>query len=146
MSNNLKKFALVPTIIHHLLDGDDNPMYAELPPLPDGSPDLSRPMRAHMYGPGTKQYAKAQAAQSNRSMDRFKKKGKANMTADEQSTERATFLAACTAQLENVEVDELQGDALAMAVYTDLELVFIPMQLDKLIGDTANFTKASQTN
>jgi hypothetical protein len=142
MSSNLKKFALVSTIIHHLLDGDENPMYAD---GADNQPDLSRPMRAHMFGPGTKQYAKAQAAQSNRSMDRFKKKGKANMTAEEQSVERATFLAACTAQLENIEVDELAGDALAMAVYTDLELCFIPMQLDKLIGDTANFTKASQT-
>lgn len=142
MTSNLKKFALVSTIVHHLLDGDENPMYAD---GADGKPDLSRPMRAHMFGPGTKQYAKAQAAQSNRSMDRFKKKGKANMTAEEQSIERATFLAACTSQLENIEVDELSGDALAMAVYTDLELCFIPMQLDKLIGDTANFTKASQT-
>jgi len=143
MSNNLKKFALVPTIIHHLLDGDENPMYAD---GDDGQPDLSRPMRAHMFGPGTKQYAKAQAAQSNRSMDRFKKKGKANMTAEEQSVERATFLASCTSKLENVEVDELTADALSMAVYNDLELCFIPMQLDKLIGDTANFTKASQTS
>jgi hypothetical protein len=143
MSSNLKKFALVSTIIHHLLDGDENPMYAD---GADGQPDLSRPMRAHMFGPGTKQYAKAQAAQSNRSMDRFKKKGKANMTAEEQSTERATFLAACTARLENVEVDELTDEALAIAVYTDTEVCFIPMQLDKLIGDTANFTKASQTN
>lgn len=142
MASNLKKYALVPTIIHHLLDGADNPMYAD---KPDGTPDESRPMRAHMFGPGTKQYAKAQAAQSNRSMDRFKKKGKSNMTAEEQATERATFLAACTAQLENVEVDDLTGDALCMNVYTDEEQCFIPMQLDKLIGDTANFTKASQT-
>lgn len=142
MSSNLKKFALISTIIHHLLDGDENPMYAD---GADGQPDMSRPMRAHMFGPGTKQYAKAQAAQSNRSMDRFKKKGKANMTAEEQSVERATFLVACTAQLENIEVDELVGDALAMAVYTDIEVCFIPMQLDKLISDTANFTKASQT-
>jgi hypothetical protein len=142
MSNNLKKFALVPTIIHHLLDGDDNPMYAD---KDDGTPDLDRPMRAHMYGPGTKPYAKATAAQSNRATDRFKAKGKSKQTAEEQTTERATFLTSCTLKLENVEIDDLQGDALAMAVYTDLELCFIPAQLDKLIGDTANFTKASQT-
>jgi hypothetical protein len=146
MSNNLKKFALVPTIIHHLLDGDDNPMYVELPPLADGKPDLSRPMRAHMYGPGTKPYAKATAAQSNRATDRYKAKGKSKQTAEEQTTERAMFLTSCTVKLENVEIDDLEGDALAMAVYTDLELCFIPAQLDKLIGDTANFTKASQTN
>lgn len=146
MNSNLKKFALVPSIIHHLLDGDDKPMYAEMPPLPDGKPDLSRPMLAHMFGPSTKQYAKARAAQSNRSMDRFKKKGKADQTADDQLTEQATFLAACTAKLENVEIDQLQGEALFMAAYTDPDVCFIPAQLDKLIGDTANFTKASQTN
>lgn len=143
MSSNLKKFALVPTIIHHLLDGEDNKMYAE---KDDGTPDESRPMLVHMFGPGTKQFAKAQAAQSNRSMDRLRAKGKSKQTAEEQTTERATFLAACTQKMENVEVDELTDEALHMAVYNDLELCFIPAQLDKLIGDTANFTKASQTN
>lgn len=142
MSNNLKKFALVPSIIHHLLDGDDKPMYAD---GPDGQPDVNRPMRAHMFGPSTKQYAKARAAQANRSMDRFKKKGKSDQSPEDQLTEQATFLAACTSQLENVEIDQLTGEALFMAVFSDPDVCFIPAQLDKLIGDTANFTKASQT-
>ena len=46
--SNLKKYALTPTAVHHLLDGDDNPMYAD---GPDGTPDKARPMLAHMFGP-----------------------------------------------------------------------------------------------
>jgi hypothetical protein len=140
--SNLKKFALVPTVVHHLRDGNDELMYAD---GPDGKPDLNRPMLAHIHGPGTKVYAKARAAQSNRNMDRFKKKGKTDMSADDTIAETATFLAACTEKLENVEVDKLTGEALAISVYSDLELCFIPAQIDKLLGDTANFTKASQT-
>lgn len=139
--SNLKKFALVPTAVHHLRDGNDELMYAD---GPDGKPDLMRPMLAHMYGPGTKVYAKARAAQSNRNMDRFKKKGKSDMSAEEQTKDTATFLTACTERLENVEVDQLAGEALCMEVYSDLEICFISAQLDKMLGDTANFTKASQ--
>ena len=139
--SNLKKYALVPTIIHHLRDGNDELMYAD---GPDGKPDESKPMRAHMYGPSTKAYANARAAQSNRSMDRLKKKGKSDMSSKDQIEETATFLAACTERLENVEVDSLTDKALHMAVYTDLDVCFIPAQLDRLLGDTANFTKASQ--
>ncbi|ATQ78277.1 hypothetical protein CR152_30035 [Massilia violaceinigra] len=139
---NLKKYALVPTAVHHLRDGNDELMYAD---GPNGQPDESKPMRAHMFGPGTKVYAKAKAAQSNRNMDRYKKKGKSDLTAEDQTNDTAEFLAACTDRLENVEVDELTDKALHMAVYTDLELCFIPAQLDKLLSDTANFTKASPT-
>lgn len=138
--SNLKKFALVPTAIHHLRDGNDELMYAD---GPDGKPDESKPMRAHMFGPGSKRYAAARAAQSNRSMDRFKAKGKDKTTAAEQAEDTAKFLIACTDHLENVEVDQLTGEALLMNVYTDLEVCFIASQLDKFIGETANFTQKS---
>ncbi|MRV72572.1 hypothetical protein GJ700_12725 [Duganella sp. FT92W] len=142
MSNNLKKFALKALSILHLRDGNDDLMYAD---GPDGQPDLNRPMRAHLYGPGTKQYAVARAEQSNRTMDRMKRKGKADLSSDEQVKENAKFLARCTAQLENVEYENLSGDDLHMAVYNDLELCFIPAQIDKFIGDTANFTAQPST-
>lgn len=143
MSTNLKKYALSATAVLHLRDGNDELMYAD---GPDDQPDLNRPMRAHMFGPGTKKFASARAAASNRNMDRFKKKGKDTLTAAEQVEETAKFLAACTDRLENVEIDQLTGEALAMAVYTDLELCFIPAQLDKFLGETGNFTKQSPTS
>lgn len=137
MSNNLKKFALKALSVLHLRDGNDDLMYVD---GPDGKPDLNRPMRAHLYGPGTKQYATARAEQSNRTMDRMKRKGKSDMTAEEQVKETAMFLARCTAQLENVEYNGLSDQDLHMGVYNDLELCFIPSQIDKYISDTANFT------
>lgn len=144
MSNlsNLKKFALQSVSILHLRDGNDNLMYAD---GPDGKPDESRPMRARLFGPGTKQYAKARAEQSNRNMDRIKKKGKSDLSAEDSVKETAVFLTRCTDGFENIEVDGLTGADLFMAVYSDIELCFIPSQIDRYIGDTANFTGASQT-
>lgn len=142
MTTNLKKFALVATVAHQLRDGNDELMFAD---GPDGKPDESKPMIAHMFGPGTKKFANAKAAQANRNMDRYKKKGKSDLSAEDQTKDTAEFLAACTDRLENVEVDSLADKALFMAVYSDLELCFIPAQLDKLLSDTANFTVPSPT-
>lgn len=140
--NNLKNFALIATVAHHLRDGNDEPMFAA---GPDGKPDESKPMIAHMFGPGTKKFANAKAAQANRNMDRYKKKGKSDLSADDQTKDTAEFLAAVTDRFENIEVDGLTDKALFTAVYSDLEVCFIPAQLDKLLSDTANFTKASPT-
>jgi hypothetical protein len=140
MANNLKKYALNATATLHLRNGNDELMYAD---GPDGMPDESKPMRVRMFGPGTKQYAAAVAAANNRNMDRMKRKGKADMTAEDKIKETATFLSACTDGFENVEWDGLAGRDLYMAAYSDLELCFIPMQIDKWLGDTANFTKES---
>lgn len=140
MTTNLKKFALVATVAHQLRDGNDEPMFAD---GPDGKPDESKPMIAHMFGPGTKKFANAKAAQANRNMDRYKKKGKSDLSAEDQTKDTAEFLAACTDRLENIEVDALTDKALFMAVYSDLEYCFIPAQLDKLLSDTANFTAMS---
>lgn len=138
--SNLKKYGLKPTSVLHLLDGNDDPMFAD---DADGKPDLNRPMKVRLFGPGTKQYAAAQAAQSNRNMERFKKKGKSDMTAEERVAETAKFLARCTDGFENIEVDGLSGKDLFMSVYQDIELCFIPAQIEKFINDTANFTPTS---
>ncbi|MDQ1834664.1 hypothetical protein [Massilia scottii] len=140
--SNLKKYALIPTAVHQLRDGNDELMFAD---GADGKPDPTKPMNVHVFGPGTKVYAKAKAAQANRNMDRYKKKGKSDLSAEDQTKDTADFLAAVTDRFENIEVDELTDKALFMAVYSDLEVCFIPAQLDKLLSDTANFTKASPT-
>lgn len=140
--SNLKKYALVATVAHQLRDGNDELMFAD---GPDGKPDESKPMKVHVFSPGTKVFAKARAAQANRNMDRYKKKGKSDMTAEDQTKDTAEFLAAVTDRFENIEVDALTDKALFMAVYSDLELCFIPAQIDKLLSDTANFTATSPT-
>jgi hypothetical protein len=135
---DIRKFAVEPTSRLHLRDATDELMYA------DG--DESKPICAIVHGPGSKQYAKAQAAQQNRIIDKLKRKGKTEQSADQIAAEKAEFLADCTAGFENLEYDGLTGDALARAVYGDTSIGFIADQVAKWMGDWSNFTKGSVTN
>lgn len=127
----------------HLRDAAEELMYAD---GPDGKPDPNLPVCVNVYGPGSKQYAKAQAAQQNRAVDMLKRKGKTDQTAEQRRQENAEFLADCTESFENVEYDGLTGRALAIAVYSDTSIGFIADQVAKHIGDWANFSKPSATN
>lgn len=140
---DIKKFAVEPTSRLHLRDANDELMYAD---GPDGKPDLSKPICAVLYGPGSKQYARAQARQSSKMIDKLKRKGKTDQTAEQRAEEQAEFLAACTQGFENLEYDSLQGEALAIAVYSDITIGFIAEQVGKTLGDWANFSKASTRN
>lgn len=140
---DIRKHAVTPTTTLHLRDASDELMYAE---GDDGQPDLARPMQAVLYGPGSKPFKAAQAASSNRLMERMKKKGKADQSAAEQARQTADFLVACTKSLVNVEYDKLTDAALFDAVYMDAEIGFIAEQVNKHISDWANFTKPSVTN
>ncbi|MBG6222801.1 MULTISPECIES: hypothetical protein [unclassified Janthinobacterium] len=137
---SIKKYAVAATSVVHLKDGNDELMYAD---GADGKPDLSRPMRVTLYGPGSKQFAKVTAVNTSALMDRMKKKGKDKQSAEERTEEAANTLAACTASFENIEIDSLAGEALYKAVYSDLELGFVNSQLNAHLNDWANFTKPS---
>jgi hypothetical protein len=137
---DIKKFAVEPTTRLHLRDAGEELMYAA---GADGKPDQSRPMAVTLYGPGSKPYARAQAKQSNRIVDKLKRKGKSEQTAEERATEQAEFLTMCTVGFENVEYDGLEGDALAKAIYSDVSIGFIAEQVAKHLGDWANFWSAS---
>ncbi|MFA7278638.1 MAG: hypothetical protein WC100_00920 [Sterolibacterium sp.] len=140
---DIKKFAVEPTSRLHLRDADDELMYVA---GADGKPDKSKPIAVNLYGPGSKQYAKAQAAQQNRMMDKLKRKGKTEQSAEQIAAEKAEFLSAITASWENMEYDGLIGDDLSNAVYSDIRIGFIADQATKHVGDWANFSKASVTN
>lgn len=130
---SIKNFAVCATGRLHLRDADDELMYTD-----DG-----KEIAVNVYGPGSKQFAKAQAAQSNRAIDKFKKKGKADQTAEQKAAESAEFLSDITESFENVEYDGLTGSALAIAVYSDITLGFIADQVAKYVNDWANFKKPS---
>ncbi len=134
---DIKKFAVTPTGRLHLRDASDELMYAD--------DDQSKPIAVNVYGPGSKQYAKAQAAQQNRMIDKLKRKGKTEQTAEQIAAEKADFLTDCTASFENMEYDALTGEALARAVYSDISIGFIADQVGKFIGDWSSFTKGSAT-
>lgn len=135
---DIRKFAVDPTARLHLRDASDELMYA------DG--DKAKPIAVNLYGPGSKQYAKAQAAQQNRMIDKLKRKGRTEQTAEQIAAEKADFLADCTASWEHMEYDALTGQALSVAVYADISIGFIADQVAKHLGDWSNFTKGSATS
>lgn len=135
---DIRKFSVEPTARLHLRDAADELMYAD--------DDQAKPIAVNIYGPGSKQYARAQAAQQNRLLDKLKRKGKTEQSAEQIAAEKAEFLADCTAGFENMEYDALTGDALARAVYADISIGFIADQVGKHLGDWSNFTKGSATS
>lgn len=131
---DIRKFAVEETSIIELMTSDDKPMVGD-----DG-----KPMTVTVYGPGSKPYANAQAAQQNRMIDKLKKRGKTDQSAEEKAREQAEFLAGCTKEFSaNIEYDGLQGEALFRAVYADASIGFIAEQVGKHLGDWANFTSGS---
>jgi len=111
--------------------------------LRDANDELMEGVAVTVYGPGSKQYAKAQAAQQNRMIDKMKRKGVTNQTAEQKAAENAEFLSEVTVSFEGLEYDDLEGHALAMAVYSDVTIGFIADQVAKFVGDWSNFSKGS---
>lgn len=98
-----------------------------------------------VFGPGSKEYAAAQAARNARLMERMAKRGaKSKLSAEEQETEAALFLAACTKSFNGW---AYKGDPRAFeACYRDRSLGFIADQVQRAIGDWANFSTGSVTS
>lgn len=132
---DIKQFAVQPTGRLHLRDANDNLMFAD--------EEEKMPVVVVLYGPGSKEYARAVADQANRMLDNFKRKGKAEGTAEQRIEEKAQYLAACTKGFENMKYDDLEGHALAMAVYSDTKIGFIADQVAAHLGEWGNFSTAS---
>ena len=79
-------------------------------------------------------------------IEKLKRKGKTEQTAEQRAAESAEFLSDCTESWENMEYDQLTGDALSQAVYSDITIGFIADQVAKHISDWSNFTRPSTTN
>lgn len=132
--SDIRKHAVEETGVIELVGADDAPLLGD-----DG-----KPQTITVYGPGSKPYAKAQAAQNNRMVDKLKKKGKTDQSAEDKAREQAEFLAGCTKEMSpNIEYDGLAGEALFKAVYSDATIGFIAEQVGKYLGDWGNFTKGS---
>ena len=111
--------------------------------LRDANDELIPGMAVTVYGPGSKQYAAAQARQSNRMIDALKKKGKTDQSAQQKAAETAEFLADVTVEFSGLEYDALTGRELALAVYSDTSIGFIADQVAKHCSDWANFSKVA---
>jgi len=132
--SDVRKFAVEETGTLELRDAGDEPMVGD-----DG-----KPMTITLYGPGSKPYARAQAAQQNRMIDKLKRKGKTEQSAEEKAREQSEFLAGCTRDFSaNIQYDGLQGEALFKAVYADNSIGFIAEQAGKFLQEWSSFKKPS---
>lgn len=131
---DIRTKAVAPTSVLHLRDAADELML-----------DNGKPVTVNLYGPGSKPFANAQATQTNRMLDKLKRKGKTDQTAEQKQIEQAEFLADCTESFGNLTYGDLTGNAMSLAVYSDIEIGFVADQVAKHIGDWSNFYKPSAT-
>ena len=132
--SSLLKYEMAETGVLHLKDAANKLMYAD---GENGKPDKSKPMRVHLYGPGSKQYARALNAKQNHHVDLLKSGGKTEESAEEAAQSNAEFLTACTHSFENI-------DDAPMDVYLNQKLSFIRDQIAVFLKETGNFTTGSQ--
>lgn len=133
---DITTLAATDTSIVELVGGDDAPLHD----------DKGKRLSITVYGPGTKVYQRAQARQQNQLMDKIKKRGKMDQSAEEKLTEQAEFLAACTVSFNGFAyppADGLEGQELFRKAYADPSIGFIAAQVANHINDWANFTKSS---
>lgn len=133
---DITKLAATETSIVELVGGDDAQLYD----------DKGKRLSITVYGPGTKVYQRAQQRQQNQLMDKIKKRGKMDQTAEEKLAEQADFLAACTVSFNGFAyppADGLEGQELFRKAYADPTIGFIAAQVAAHINDWANFTKSS---
>ena len=132
---DITKLAATETSIVELVGGDDAPLFD----------DKGKRLTITVYGPGTKVYQRAQQRQQNQLMDKIKKRGKMDQTAEEKLAEQADFLAACTVSFNGFTyppADGLEGQELFRKAYADASIGFIATQVAAHINDWANFTKS----
>ncbi|WP_294390449.1 hypothetical protein [uncultured Sphingomonas sp.] len=112
---------------------------------PDG------PATIDHYAPGSPEYAKAKAKQSDRWLGRLNKRGgKAKqLSAAELDESKADFLADITIGFNNFasqKYQHLSGRDYHHALYADPAYGFIVEQFDEQLGDYANFLTTSAKN
>jgi hypothetical protein len=97
-----------------------------------------------VYGPGSKQFQKAQSTR-NRALLEYVRKGGKKVKDEEQREMDADFLAACTVSFNNFVYKDLSGIEMFRAAYMDTSIGFISEQVNKAISDWSNFTKTPST-
>lgn len=129
---DIRKHALTPTGTVDIHDGADTPLIA----------DNGKPVRVHVYGPGSREYQAAEKRQNDRMIDAMRKKGKSVDTA----AYRVDFLVDITKSFDEIDYDDLKGAALHKAVYSDPSLRFVADQVYAYVTDHANFTTSSKSS
>jgi hypothetical protein len=133
---DITTLAATDTSTLELVGGDDAPLFD----------DKGKRLSITVYGPGSKIYQRAQARQQNHLMDKIKKRGKMDQSAEEKLAEQADFLAACTVSFNGFaypSAEDATGQDHFRKAYADPSIGFIAAQVAAHINDWANFTKSS---
>jgi hypothetical protein len=112
---------------------------------PNGEPlvnDTGETISVTVYGPGSKQFQKASGIRNRAILDYVRKGGK-KLKDDEQRELDADFLASCTVSFNGFGYKDLTGYEMFKNAYLDPSIGFVSEQVNKAIGDWANFTQAS---
>lgn len=140
---DIRSKAVDPTSTLHLRDANDELMYET---VERGGEKVEEPVEVVLFTPASKQYQKAIAARNKRLMERIKRKGKDDMSAEAQVAERAAFLADVTSHFNHVEYGDItEAHAKAKAIYGDIAIGFIADQAESHLKDWANFSKSAPT-
>lgn len=126
----ITSLAAKDTFTLELLNGNDDAL----------TDSAGKALSVTVYGPGSKPFTKAQAARTQRMLDRMAKKGKVKLNAEEQSRENADFLAACTVSFNGWSYKGAADAPAILAAYNDPTIGFIADQVTKAVGDWGNFT------
>jgi hypothetical protein len=135
---SLKKYSLIEKAKLHLLDATGNFMY-----LDDAE---KQPVTIDLYGVGSKQYQEAERRRQDAFASKLRRYKNKTIPSEELEEIRIDFLVGCVAGSENFNLDGLEGDELYRTVFTDRSLVFITDQVERFIGDQANFMPKPLTN
>lgn len=106
--------------------------------------DEGKPCSVTVFGPGSKPFAAAQSAASNRSMKRLRSKGKLETTPEEDAAAKASFLTAITQSFNGFTYGGMEnGPDAFRALYLDPSLGWLTEQVNAGAGDWSVFSKAA---
>jgi hypothetical protein len=108
--------------------------------------DNEKQCAIEVYGPGSAAYAKAEARRNNKTVDRIKRRGKSKLSAEEQRSDQADFLADITIAFHNFTYPGEYSTPREQfhALYMDRAVGFITDQLQGYVGDWGNFSGISE--
>ena len=125
----------------HLKNAAGDLLYVE-----GGKGQERKPVTVTVYGPGSSEYAKAQAKRTSKALALLRKKGDATRSPDEATADQAEFLSAITARFDNLSYRQMTGAEMARGIYSDRKLGFIADQVAEFVGEWENFSKGSATS
>ncbi len=102
-----------------------------------------------LYGPGSEPFQKAASRRQNKLFERLKKKGKGELSPEEQRADQAQFLAALTVSFNGFTyppAGKASGAELFKAAYADRSIGFVTDQVQAFVGDWGNFSPKLETS